>query len=154
NMLGERIGNEDQYALSQMDTDREWYIDQALTGTVIDHEGDGNAETYGGPLWAIKNQAAVERNGWDMEAEDGIDYGEGYEFKADTLEELAEMVINKYHEDIEMDPEILADTITRYNEFVKNDHDEDWGREDTLVHPIEEGPYYALWATPSMHDTL
>ena len=154
NMLGERIGNEDQYALSQMDTDRESFFDQALTGTVIDPEGDGNAETYGGPLWAIMDQAAVERNGWDMDAEGVLDYEEGYAFKADTLEELAEMVINKYHEDIEMDPEILADTITRYNEFVKNDHDKDWGREDTLVHPIEEGPYYALWATPSMHDTL
>src|SRR5699024_11743710 len=118
----ERIGNEDQYALPQMDTARESFFDQALTGTVIDPEGDGNAETYGGPLWAIMDQAAVERNEWDMDAEGVLDYEEGYAFKADTLEELAEMVINKYHEDIEMDPEILADTIARYNEFVENGH--------------------------------
>ncbi len=153
NMLGERIGNEDQYALPQMDTAREPFFNQALTGTVVDPDGDGNAETYGGPLWAIMDQAAVERNGWDMDAEGVLDYEEGYAFKADTLEELAEMVVNKYHEDVEMDPAILTETITRYNQFVENDNDEDWGREETLVHTVAEGPYYALWATPSMHDT-
>lgn len=153
NMVGERIGNEDQYALGQQDVNREEFFDQALTGTFIDPDGDGNAEAYGGPLWAIMDQAAAERNGWDMDAEGVLDYEEGYAFKADTLEELAEKLVNKYHEDIKMDPETLVDTITRYNEFVKNGKDEDWGREDTLVNTIEEGPFYALWATPSMHDT-
>lgn len=154
NMLGERIGNEDQYAMSQMDTGREPFFDQALTGTFVDLEGDGNAEAYGGPLWAIMDQAAVDRNGWDMDAEGILDYAEGYAFKADTLEELADMIINKYHEEVEMDSEILVDTITRYNNFVEAGNDEDWHREATLVNTVEEGPFYALWATPSMHDTL
>ncbi|UUX34782.1 FAD-dependent oxidoreductase [Fundicoccus culcitae] len=154
NMVGERIGNEDQYAMAQMDTAREPFFDQALTGTFIDLEGDGNAEAYGGPLWAIMDQAAVDRNGWDMEAEGVLDYAEGYAFKADTLEELADMVVNKYYEDVEMDPATLVDTITRYNGFVDAGNDEDWQRETTLVNKIEEGPFYALWATPSMHDTL
>ena len=154
NMLGERIGNEDQYALSQMDTAREPFFDQALAGTFVDLEGDGNAEAYGGPLWAIMDQAAVERNGWDMDAEGVLDYEEGYAFKADTLEELAETIVNKYHEEITMDPETLVETITRYNGFVEGGHDEDWKRETTLVNTVEEGPFYALWATPSMHDTL
>lgn len=154
NMVGERIGNEDQYAMAQMDTGREEFFDQALTGTFIDLEEDGNAEAYGGPLWAIMDEAAVERNGWDMDAEGVLDYEEGYAFKADTLEELAEKIVNKYYEDIEMDPEVLVDTIERYNSFVESGNDEDWGRETTLVNTIEEGPFYALWATPSMHDTL
>lgn len=153
NMLGERIGNEDQYALPQMDTARGDFFDQALTGTVVDPEGDGNAEIYGGPLWAIMDQEAVDRNGWDMDAEGVLDYEEGYAFKADTLEELSEMVVNKYHEEVKMDSDLLVDTITRYNGFVENNEDEDWEREETLVHTIEKGPYYALWATPSMHDT-
>lgn len=154
NMLGERIGNEDQYAYSQMDTAREPFFDQALSGTFVDLEGDGNAEAYGGPLWAIMDQAAVERNGWDIDGEGVLDYAEGYAFKADTLEELAAMVVNKYHEEVEMDAETLVETITRYNGFVEAGYDEDWQREKTLVHSIEEGPFYALWATPSMHDTL
>lgn len=154
NMVGERIGNEDEYAMSQMDTGRETFFDQALTGTFIDLEGDGNAEAYGGPLWAIMDQAAVERNGWDIDAEGVLDYEAGYAFKADTLEELAELVVNKYHEDVQMDSATLVDTITSYNSFVEAGYDEDWQREKTLVNPIQEGPFYALWATPSMHDTL
>src|SRR5699024_12238693 len=116
-MVGERIGNEDQYALPQMDTARESFFDQALTGTVIDPEGDGNAETYGGPLWAIMDQAAVERNGWGMDAEGVLDYEEGYAFKEDTLEEMAKMVINKNNEDIEMNTEIQEDTNARNNKI-------------------------------------
>lgn len=154
NMVGERIGNEDEYAMSQMDTGRETFFDQALTGTFIDLEGDGNAKAYGGPLWAIMDQAAVERNGWDIDAEGVLDYEAGYAFKADTLEELAELVVNKYHEDVQMDSATLVDTITSYNSFVEAGYDEDWQREKTLVNPIQEGPFYALWATPSMHDTL
>lgn len=154
NMLGERIGNEDQYAMGQRNVAREPFFNQALTGTFVDPDGDGNAEAYGGPLWAIMDQAAVERNGWDMDAEGVLDYEEGYAFKADTLEELAEKIVNKYHEEVKMDPQILVDTISRYNEFVDAGVDEDWGRETTLVNKIETGPFYALWATPSMHDTL
>lgn len=154
NMVGERIGNEDQYAMPQMNTDREDFFNQALTGTFIDNEADGDAEAYGGPLWAIMDQAAVDRNGWDMDGEGILDYEEGYAFKADTLEELAEKIVNKYYEDVKMDPEVLTDTIERYNGFVEAGKDDDWGRETTLVNPIKEGPFYALWATPSMHDTL
>lgn len=154
NMLGERIGNEDQYAMAQMNTDREDFFNQALTGTFIDLEKDGDAEAYGGPLWAIMDEASVKRNGWKMDEEGVLDYKEGYAFKADTLEELAEMVVNKHYEDIKMDPQVLVDTIERYNSFVKSGKDEDWNRETTLVNTIEEGPFYALWATPSMHDTL
>ncbi|MDO5022270.1 MAG: FAD-dependent oxidoreductase [Eubacteriales bacterium] len=154
NMLGERIGNEDQYAMGQGDTAREAFFDQALTGTFVDPEGDGNAESYGGPLWAIMDQAAVDRNEWPVDEEGVLDYEMGYAFKADTLEELASKVINKYYENVKMDPKTLVDTISRYNEFVKNGVDEDWGRTATLKYTIEQGPFYALWCTPSMHDTL
>ncbi len=154
NMLGERIGNEDLYALSQQDTARESFFNQALTGAFVDPEGDGNAMCYGGPLWAITDQAAVDRNEWDVEGEGVLDYEMGYAFKADTLEELATKIINKYYEDVKMDPETLVDTITRYNGFVNNGVDEDWGRKDTLEYTVEKGPFYALWCTPSLHDTL
>lgn len=154
NMLGERIGNEDEYAMAQMNTDRGNFFNQALTGTFVDPDGDGNAECYGGPLWAIFDQAAVDRNEWRVDDEGVLDYANGYAFKADTLEELASKIVNKYYENIKMDPKKLAETIKRYNEFVKNGIDEDWGRTQTLQNTIEKGPFYALWCTPSMHDTL
>lgn len=152
NMLGSRVGNEDQYASSQLTGTRFEFLNNAMSSVFIDPDGDGNAECYGGPLWAIFDQAAVERNDWVME-QGSVDFENGYCFKADTLEELAATIVNKYYEGIQMDPETLADTIARYNGFVAAGKDEDWGK-TSLGHPIAQGPFYAAWATPSLHDTL
>lgn len=146
NMLGSRLGNEDKYRSSDFG-----YINNALSSVFIDPDGDGNAENYGGPLWAIFDQAAVERNDWVME-QGVVDFDNGYCFKADTIEELAAAIVNKYYEDIEMDPQTLADTIARYNSYVAAGQDEDWGK-TSLDYTIEQGPFYAAWATPSLHDT-
>lgn len=152
NMVGSRVGNEDQYAASQMVNTRFEFLNNAMSSVFIDPDGDGNAESYGGPLWAIFDQAAADRNDWVME-QGSVDFENGYCFKADTLEELAEMIVNKYHEDIKMDPKTLVDTITRYNGFVVAGKDDDWGK-TSLGYSIEQGPFYAAWATPSVHDTM
>lgn len=152
NMLGQRFANEDVYHAGHGLPDRYEFFKQSMTSVVIDPDGDGNAKTYGGPLWAIFDQDSVEKNGWTMD-QDTVDFENGYAFKADTLEELAETVVNKYYEDIKMDPEILADQVKMYNEFVDKGVDEQWGREN-LVDKIQNGPFYAVWATPVLHDTL
>lgn len=151
NMLGQRCGNEDLLVNSRAMPSSYQYFETALCSVFIDADGDGNAECYGGPLWAIFDQAAADRNDWDME--NSVDYEYGYAFKADTIEELAQAVINKYYEHIKMDPQILAGTIERFNQAVKSGKDEDWGRK-TLVNTIEQGPFYCVWATPNLHDTL
>ncbi len=151
NMLGQRCGNEDLLINSRSMPSSYQYFETAFCSVFIDADGDGNAECYGGPLWAIFDQAAADRNDWDMEK--AVDYEFGYAFKADTLEELAEAVINKYYENIKMDPQILAETVARFNEAVKSGNDEDWGRK-TLEYTIEQGPFYCVWATPNLHDTL
>ena len=152
NMLGQRCGNEDLYNTDKYVEDRFKFFDTALSSVFIDPDGDGNAEAYGGPLWAIVDHEAAVRNDWVME-QGVLDYDNGYAFKADTLEELAEKVINKYYEHVKMDPAKLAETISRYNAAVEAGVDEDWGK-TSLTHKIESGPFYALWATPSLHDTL
>lgn len=152
NMLGQRCGNEDKYNTNKYVEDRFQFFDTAFSSVIIDPEGDGNAQCFGGPLWAIIDQAACERNDWNLE-QGIVDYDDGYAFKADTLEELAEKVVNKYYEDIKMDPAKLVETIRRYNSFVENGKDEDWGK-TSLSYKIEKGPFYALWAMPSLHDTL
>lgn len=151
NMLGQRPGNEDLLVNSRSLPKSYEYFETALSSVFIDADGDGNAECYGGPLWAIFDQAAADRNDWDMET--AVDYEYGYAFTADTIEELAETVINKYYENIKMDPQILADTIARFNAAVDSGKDEDWGR-TMLDNKIEEGPFYCVWATPNLHDTL
>jgi uncharacterized protein with FMN-binding domain/predicted oxidoreductase len=152
NMLGQRCGNEDKYNTGKYVEDRFEFFDTAFSSVIIDPEGDGNAECFGGPLWAIFDQDACDRNDWNLE-QGIVDYDDGYAFKADTLEELAQKVVNKYYEDIKMNPEKLVETITRYNTFVENGNDEDWGKK-SLTYKIEKGPFYALWAMPSLHDTL
>ena len=151
NMLGQRCGNEDLLINSRSLPKSYDYFETALCSVFIDADGDGNAECYGGPLWGIFDQEAAVRNDWDMEKT--VDYEYGYAFKADTIEELAEKVVNKYYENIKMDPEILKRTIERFNSAVESGNDEDWGR-TTLEYKIEKGPFYAVWATPNLHDTL
>lgn len=151
NMLGQRPGNEDLLENSRSLPKSYEYFETALCSVFIDADGDGNAECYGGPLWAIFDQAAVERNDWDVD--NALDYEYGYAFKADTIEELAEKVVNKYYENIKMDPEILSATIEAFNKAVETGVDEAWGRTN-LDYKIEQGPFYCVWATPNLHDTL
>ncbi|MBQ8080924.1 MAG: FAD-dependent oxidoreductase [Clostridia bacterium] len=151
NMLGQRCGNEDLLTNSRSLPKSYEYFSTALCSVFIDADGDGNAECYGGPLWAIFDQAAADRNDWDME--NAVDYEFGYAFKADTLEELAEAVVNKYYEDIRMDPNILMETVARFNAAVQTGTGDDWGRVN-LDYTIEQGPFYCVWATPNLHDTL
>jgi uncharacterized protein with FMN-binding domain len=117
---------------------------------IDDPDTDGDAQRLAGPLWAIFDQAAADRNDWDME-QGTVDYDNGYCFKADTLEELAEAVVNKYYEDIKMDAGTLVATVQAYNDSCDSGVDEAWGR-TTLVNKIEMGPFYAAWATNCLHD--
>ncbi len=150
NMIGQRPGNEDKGAGGKYSYDSYDYFNTALASVVIDEKGDGNARRYGGPLWAIFDQDAVERNDWKME-QGVVDFDNGYCFKADTLEELANLVVNKYYEHVKMDPALLVETVKRYNGFVEAGVDSDWGKK-TLGYKIERGPFYAAWATPNLHD--
>lgn len=150
NMIGQRCGNEDKGAGGKYSYDSYEFFNTALASVVVDEKGDGNARRYGGPLWAIFDQNAVERNDWNM-TQGVVDFDNGYCFKADTLEELAEAVVNKYYEHIKMDPQTLVETIKRYNSFVDAGVDADWGKK-TLGYKIERGPFYAAWATPNLHD--
>lgn len=152
NMLGQRCGNEDLYNTNKYKNDRFDYFKTALASVVVDPDGDGNAHRLGGPLWAIFDQDAVIRNDWDM-TQGVVDYDNGYCFKGETLTELAENVINKYYESIKMDPAILVKTIIDYNTYVDEGVDLEWGKE-TLNYKIQNGPFYAAWAMPILHDTL
>jgi len=152
NMLGARFGNEDDYRGVFPGPEYQRFLEKAASSVFIDPDGDGNAECYGGPIWAIVDSETAKRNDWVME-QGVLDFDNGYAFQADTLEELAQKVVNKYYEHIKMDPKILVDTVNRYNGFVAAGKDEDWGK-TTLVNPIKTGPFYALWAVSNIHDTL
>jgi fumarate reductase flavoprotein subunit len=68
-------------------------------------------------------------------------------YKVDTLEELADCI------DVPLD--VLKETISRYNDGVRNGEEPDFGRK-TLTHhfgkptPIEKAPFYAFETTVAM----
>lgn len=70
----------------------------------------------------------------------------GFVISAPTSHELAVK--------LNMDQEALQTTLGRYNEFVAQQKDEDFGRITALRHPLNKGPYYAICIAPGIHHTM
>ncbi|OTQ58660.1 flavocytochrome c [Gilliamella sp. A7] len=66
--------------------------------------------------------------------------------QADSINELAQK--------LSIDANILHKTIERYNHFVNNKQDEDFGRTTGLRHPIDKAPFYAIKIAPGIHHTM
>ncbi len=156
NMLGKRFVNEELGFASSVELGAEGKDQYCSTclGSVILNEGTGAAERVGGPIWAIFDDAYAQEQGYVLDYPN-VDEANGYFFKADTIEELAEAVVNKYYEDIKMDPATLKETIDSYNAMVDAGEDTEFGKSaELMTKKIETGPFYAAWATPNMHDCL
>ena len=112
--------------------------------------GIGDGKNGGGPIWAIFDSAAAEREKWDPKSPN-VDIDNGFFFVADTIPELAKKVVMKYQR-VPMPPENLARTVGDYNSFVDVGRDFDFGKPRPL-YTIAKPPFYAAWATPVLHDT-
>ena len=119
------------------------YLDAAMAGI-----GDGN--NGGGPIWAIFDTAAVQREKWDPKPPN-VDFDGGFCFRADTIGDLARKIVMKYQR-MPMPPENLETTVRRYNSFVDLEKDVDFGK-PAPRYKIAQPPFYAAWATPVLHDT-
>jgi succinate dehydrogenase/fumarate reductase flavoprotein subunit len=119
------------------------FINAALSGM-----GDGR--NGGGPIWAIFDADAVEREKWDP-TPPHVDVDEGFFFSAASIEELAARIVMK-HQRVTMPPSHLAETVARYNGFVETGADADFEKAKPL-YKIARPPFYAAWATPVIHDT-
>ncbi len=151
NMLGDRFHDEDM-SLHGDDAQKYDFYADAMGSAVI--TTDKGTERVGGPIWAIFGAATAEENGWNCDYPD-VDIENGYFFSGETLEELAANIVNKYFEDVSMDPEKLAASVQTYNDAVDAGEDATFGRDPaTMTIKIEEGPFYAAWATPILHDCL
>jgi hypothetical protein len=116
------------------------FLDAALAGP-----GDGF--NGGGPLWFIFDDAARARRNYNV-APPVVDPN-GFFFSANTLEELAAKIVMPQQR-IPVSPTSLSATVTRYNNFV-GVADADFGK-PTPQFRIQTGPFYAAWATPTLHD--
>ena len=102
-----------------------------------------------GPVWAIFDGDAVERNKWKV-TPPYVD-PDGYFFSANTLPELAAAIKNEYQAK-PMKGETLRATVERYNSFVGAGEDADFGKPQPK-YKIQTPPFYAAWGTPNVHDT-
>jgi flavocytochrome c len=116
----------------------------------MSYSGDPNKKNGGGPIWAVFDQDAVERQEWDP-TPPNVDL-DGYFFQADTLAELARRIDNPY-QTIRMDGATMQETVSRYNSFVDSGVDEDFGKYQPMF-KIQRPPFYAAWSTPILHDSL
>jgi hypothetical protein len=112
--------------------------------------GIGDGHNGGGPIWAIFDADAVQREAWSP-IPPNVDSERGFFFSAATLPDLARKIVMQYQR-VPMPPENLEATIARFNSFVDSGTDDDFGR-PTPPYKIAKPPFYAAWATPVIHDT-
>ena len=117
------------------------------------NEGSMGPEYYCGPIWAIFDQAAVDRGQFPVR-EPYVSTENGCFFKADTIDELADMIYagNEFQR---MRLKHLADTIDTWNGYADKGEDPEFdrGKGDAPMHRIDQPPYYAASIMVIWHDS-
>jgi len=131
---------------------REMYsYDHGLDAALAMNEGSQPPHYYSGPLWAIFDQDAVNRTGWELRYPYVSD--NGYFFQADTIEDLAEK-IKAGHEFQRVPLRYLAETVATWNTYVDGGADPEFEREaDAPMNRIETPPFFALSIMVIWHDS-
>ena len=122
-----------------------------LDAAVAINEGSQAPNFFSGPLWAIFDSATVERDSWDIKPP-FTSMENGYFFSADTVDELAKKIYAR-HEFQRVPLKHLKDTVSKWNTFVDEGGDPDFGRgKDAPMHKISKPPFYAAAICPVWHD--
>ena len=114
------------------------------------NEGSRAPDYSSGPVWAIFDQAAVDANGWQLRHPYIADPPNGTFFKADTIAELARLVVgNRFQR---MPLKYLEQTVARFNGFVAAGKDTDF--EKRAMHRIDKAPFYAALIPFAVNDSI
>ena len=125
--------------------------DHGLDAALALNEGSEAPDYYSGPLWAVFDQAAVDRNGWELRYPYVSD--NGYSFQADTIEDLADRIAAD-HEFQRVPLSYLAETVATWNGYVDAGEDPEFERhEDAPMNLITRPPFYALSIMVVWHDS-
>jgi len=125
--------------------------DHGLDAALAINEGSEPPDYYSGPLWAIFDQAAVERMEWELRYPYVAD--NGYYFKADTIEELAQQ-IKAGHEFQRVPLKYLSETVATWNRYVDAGADPEFEREkEAPMQRIAAPPFHALAIMVIWHDS-
>ena len=116
------------------------------------NEGSKAPDYFSGPIWAIFDRAAVDRDKWNIDPP-FTSPTNGHFFSADTIEELAAK-IRAGHEFQRVPLSYLAETVARWNAYVDKGTDPEFGRgADAPMHKIATPPFYAASLYPVWHDS-
>jgi len=113
------------------------------------NEGSAAPDFAAGPQWAIFDAEAVNREKWVINE---TSVHPEYFFSAPTLAELAAKISACPYQKVKMSAANLEATVAAYNKAVETGVDEEFGKPKPQF-KIEKGPFYAAWATITVHDT-
>ena len=119
-----------------------------LDAALMMNEGSTAPDFGAGPTWAIFDSDTVKRLKWVLGPPNT---DPEYLFSGDTIVQLAQNIKGPYQK-IPMNAVNLEATIARYNSFVSDGVDLDFGK-PTPMYKIEAPPFYAAWASPVVHDS-
>ena len=102
----------------------------------------------GGMFWDsmsrnVGQEFDVSMIGWTL----GFAAMQGFSYQADTLEELADMLVEAGEIDSK---ETFLESVAHYNELCEKKVDEDFAKEPEFLYPIVKPPFHALKAGPAM----
>lgn len=112
------------------------------------NEGSRAPDYNPGPVWAVFDQAAVDRNGWELRAPYIADPPNGSFFRADTLAELSRLVEGNPHQHMPLIH--LERTVKAYNAAADTGMDAEF--EKPVMHRIDGGPFYAAVIPTAVYD--
>ena len=113
------------------------------------NEGSTPPDYAAGPQWAIFDAEAVKREKWNLAPPATHP---DYFFSANTLAELAGLLTKNPYQKVKMPAANLEATVKRYNQMVDLGVDPDFDKPSPKF-KIETSPFYAAWATLTVHDT-
>ncbi len=132
---------------------REMYsYDHGPDAALAMNEGSRPPHYYSGPLWAIFDEAAVERTGWELRFP-YVNENNGYYFFADTIAELAGKIYQG-HPFQRVPLSYLEETVTNWNSYVEAGEDPEFERHvEAPMNAIMQPPFYALSIMVIWHDS-
>ncbi|MCF8487471.1 MAG: FAD-binding protein [Rhodobacteraceae bacterium] len=131
---------------------KSYTYDHGLDAAVALNEGSRAPHYYSGPLWAIFDQDAIDRTGWEIRFP-YVSEENGYYFKSDTIDDLARQIYAG-HPYSRVPLGHLSTTVTTWNGYVAAGADPEFEREkDAPMYAIAKPPFYALSIMVIWHDS-
>jgi hypothetical protein len=126
--------------------------DHGLDAALAMNEGSKAPHYHSGPIWAIFDEDAIDRTGWELRFP-FVNESNGYYFKADTIDELAGKIYAG-HPFQRVPLNYLPETVETWNGYVAAGTDPDFEREgDAPMYAIARPPFYALSIMVIWHDS-